>query len=128
MEKSIEDSKNRFPKVDLGNFGEEHACHFLKKKGFKIVHRNFRTKYGEIDIVARSGKIMIFVEVKTRSSIDFARPEEAVGFRKRGNLRTAARSYLQEHPVRGCEYRFDVLSVTVNDSLHAQLEWIQNAF
>lgn len=115
-------------KFDSAGFGEEHACRFLKKKGLKILHRNFKAKGGEIDIVARSGRLVIFVEVKTRTNTDYAKPEEAVGFRKRGNLKSAARNYIQEHPSRDCEFRFDVISVTITDSLKPNVEWIQNAF
>lgn len=118
----------RLPRINIGEFGEAEACHFLKKKGFKILERNFRCPGGEIDIVARSGNLVLFVEVKARTSIEYARPEEGVGFRKRQNLKKAARYYVHEHPAGECEYRFDVISVIVTDSLKAELEWIQNAF
>jgi putative endonuclease len=128
MEKNIKELNLRFPRLNIGELGEEEACRFLKKKGFKILKRNFNCPGGEIDIVARSGNLIVFVEVKARTSIEYARPEEAVGFRKRQNLKKAARYYVHDHPVRQCEYRFDVISVIVTDSLKAELEWIQNAF
>jgi putative endonuclease len=114
--------------TNLGNVGEEQACAFLKKKGCKILEKNFRAGHGEIDIIARLGKIVLFVEVKTRVSADFAQPWESVGYRKRKNLRTAAKFYVQQKPRAGEEYRFDVLSITMKDGSSAEIEWIQNAF
>jgi putative endonuclease len=115
-------------KFDSAVFGEEAACRFLKKQGLKILHRNFKTKGGEIDIVARLGQVVIFVEVKTRTNTNYAKPEDAVGFRKRESLKSAARNYIQENPFRDCEFRFDVISVTMTDSLKPNIDWIQNAF
>jgi putative endonuclease len=115
--------------VSLGPLGEKHACDFLKKNGCKILERNFRAGHGEIDIIARLGKIVLFVEVKTRASNDFAQPWESVGFRKRKYLKTAAKLYVQQQPPqRNQEYRFDVLSITMKDTSSAEIEWIQNAF
>ena len=115
-------------KQDVGLFGEELAVQFLKENGCKILDRNYRTRWGEIDVVARYENIIIFVEVKTRSTVDFARPWEAVGYRKRKHLKTAARIYIQEHPNFGCEFRFDVLSITLKESCEPDIEWIQQAF
>jgi len=114
--------------LNLGDFGEEEACKFLKKKGCKILTRNYRTPGGEIDIIARSGNVILFVEVKTRVSDRFAQPWEAVGFRKRKNIRAAAKQYIREIDARNLEFRIDVISVLLNDALKAQFEWIQQAF
>jgi putative endonuclease len=114
--------------MNLGSTGEEQACAFLKKKGCKILEKNFRAGHAEIDIIARMGKIVLFVEVKTRTSAEFAQPWEAVGYRKRKHLKTAAKLYVQQQPGTGEEYRFDVLSVTIKDGSSAEIEWIQNAF
>lgn len=114
--------------LDLFRFGEEEACRFLKKNGCKIVDRNYRVRTGEIDIVARRGNTLLFVEVKTRLTAAFAQPYEAVGFRKRKSLKAAAKVYVQERNVRDVEFRFDVISITLNDGLQAELEWMQGAF
>lgn len=114
--------------MDLFRFGEEEACRFLRKNGCKIVDRNYRVRTGEIDIVARCKNTMLFVEVKTRMSSAFAQPYEAVGFRKRKSLKAAAKFYVQERNVRDLEFRFDVISITLNDALQAQFEWMQGAF
>jgi putative endonuclease len=98
------------------------------KNGCKILERNYRTPRGEIDIIARLGKIVLFVEVKTRVSAAYALPWEAVGFRKRKNLKLAAKSYIQQYWNVNDEYRFDVLSIIMKEDSGPQIEWIQNAF
>lgn len=120
--------KNIINGTNLGTFGEDEACRFLGKNGCKIVDRNYRVRGGEIDVVARHGKTVLFVEVKTRTSSKFAEPWENVGYRKRKNLKTAARIYIEEHPLHGCDFRFDVISIVVDDALKAEIEWIQAAF
>ncbi len=99
----------------LGEWGEELAAHYLKKKGYKILDRNVRSRYGEIDIIAedadRGSEVTIFIEVKTRSSTRFGRPEQAVDRRKREHLTSAAAAYLQEHPQRGDHWQVDVIAV-----------------
>ena len=114
--------------MNLGDCGEDHACDFLKNQGCKILERNFRASRGEIDIIARLGKIVLFIEVKTRTSSDFAQPWEAVGFRKRKNLKLAAKTYVAEQAFLAEEYRFDVLSIILKDGFSPEIEWIQNAF
>lgn len=112
----------------LGTFGEEEACRFLRSKGCKILTRNYRARGGEIDIIARHGKCILFVEVKTRASADFAQPWEAVGYKKRQNLKTAAKLYVEENPPDGLEFRFDVISIVIDEGMKAEIEWIQAAF
>ncbi len=112
----------------LGESGEKEACAFLKKNGCKILETNFRAGHGEIDIIARLGKIVLFVEVKTRASNIFAEPWESVGYRKRKSLKTAAKLYVQQQTQWEEEYRFDVLSITMKEGSSAEIEWIQNAF
>lgn len=114
--------------LDLWHFGEESACRFLRKKGCKIIGRNYRTPHGEIDIIARQEQITIFVEVRTRSSNRFAEPWETVGHRKQKHLRKAGKIYIQEKAIFDSEFRFDVISITLTDSVKPQIEWIQNAF
>lgn len=98
----------------LGNRGEELAVKYLKKRGFKILERNFRTPLGEIDIIAEDRQILVFVEVKTRSDDSFGHPFEAVDNRKRERMKRIALLYLKdsgmERPV-----RFDVVSVELRD-------------
>jgi putative endonuclease len=114
--------------IDLYKWGEEEAGKFLCKQGFKILQRNYSMRAGEVDIIAQSGKIVIFVEVKTRSSSAYAAPWESVGYRKRERLRRAAKQYIAEHTFRGYEFRFDVISITLSDSMKPEIEWLQQAF
>lgn len=120
--------ENLITGTNLGALGEDEACRFLRKKGFKILDRNYRAGSCEIDVVARDGKLILFVEVKTRSSRDFASPWENVGYRKQKNLKSAAKIYIQDHSSSGFTYRFDVISIVMDDALKAEIEWIQQAF
>jgi len=95
----------------LGRRGEEAAARHLASRGLRILERGFRCRAGEIDIVARDGETLVFVEVKSRSSLACGRPAEAVDLRKRRRLLSAASWYLLSHggPDRPC--RFDVVEV-----------------
>lgn len=110
----------------LGGRGEDMAVRFLKKKGYRILERNFRCPAGEIDIIARDGGTLVFVEVKTRTDSLFGHPIEAVHSRKRRKMREAALHYLsgrkEEEPA-----RFDVVSITMKTG-GKEIEHIQDAF
>ena len=95
----------------LGRWGEGLAVDYLQAKGYEIVARNFRTKLGEIDLVALEGKSLIFVEVKTRSSDEFGFPEEAVTRRKQQTLVNCAQAFLMKHPEWGDDWRIDVIAI-----------------
>ncbi|PLV59008.1 YraN family protein [Thermotoga sp. KOL6] len=100
---------------------EDTACDFLKKKGYKILARNFRTRYGEIDIVARDGKEIVFVEVKSGSGkVD---PLERIDRRKIGNLEKSARIYMIQNGVRG-PVRVDFIRVTPKGIDHLKDIWL----
>jgi putative endonuclease len=111
----------------LGSEGEDLAVRFLQKKGYRIVARNYKTPVGEIDIIARDGDTIVFVEVKTRTDISFGYPFEAVNKRKRQKLKNLALLYLKrqgkESPV-----RFDVLSIFCMDNGKKDIEHIKDAF
>ena len=95
---------------DTGREGENLAASFLLQKGYEIVDRNWRYGPKEIDIVARDGDTMVFVEVKTRSTLAFELPQEAVTKKKMKNLVEAADAYLIQHNI-GLESRFDIVGV-----------------
>jgi putative endonuclease len=111
----------------LGSEGEDLAVRFLQKKGYRIVARNYKTPVGEIDIIARDGDTIVFIEVKTRTDISFGYPFEAVNKRKRQKLKNLALLYLKrqgkESPV-----RFDVLSIFCMDNGKKDIEHIKDAF
>lgn len=95
-----------------GAAAEERACRHLEAAGATIVERNFRTKGGEIDIVAREGDVLVFVEVRSREVPDFGTPEESVTPAKRRRIVAAARRYLSDVPASSWrEARFDVIAI-----------------
>ncbi|GBD96573.1 MAG TPA: YraN family protein [Nitrospirae bacterium] len=94
----------------LGQKGEELAVKYLRKKGYKIIKQNFKTRIGEIDIIANDGGTLVFVEVKTRESIAYGMPFEAVNSYKRRKIANVALLYLKKiKEVPPC--RFDVVSL-----------------
>jgi len=111
----------------LGTKGEDLAVTFLKKKGYKIIARNYKTFIGEIDIIAKDGNITVFIEVKTRTNDSFGYPFVAVNTKKKKKLKNLALLYLknkgQESPV-----RFDVFSIFYMDNGKKVIEHIKDAF
>ena len=93
----------------LGAFGEERAARYLRWHGYRILERNFRCRMGEIDIIARKGKILAFVEVKLRRDDRFAEAREFVTAAKQRRILAAAQLYLSAHPDEDLQPRFDVL-------------------
>jgi putative endonuclease len=98
---------------ELGRRGEDLAESVFRRLGFDIVQRNYRCKHGEIDLVARRGRVLVFCEVKTRRTDMWGTPAEAVGLRKQSRLRRLAAMWLAEHAVGRVQVRFDVVSVIV---------------
>ena len=108
--------------------GEALAVTYLKKKGYKIIERNYRCQWGEIDLIARDGKTLIFVEIKSRSSSGFGLPQDAVDRFKQEKLIQAARAYMAEHHVQETiPARFDVVAVQLTPS-GPEMELIKDAF
>jgi putative endonuclease len=95
----------------LGIWGENAAAGYLEQLGYQILERNFRTPYGEIDIVCRQAEVIVFVEVKTRSSTTYGLPEESVTRRKQARMVACAQAYLQAHPGLDGDWRLDVVAV-----------------
>lgn len=98
-------------RLALGRWGEEQAARYLRRRGMKILARNVRTPVGEIDLIARQGKTLVFAEVKTRRSDAFGSPQEAVGALKQRQILRAAQWYLGEGKGKGLQPRFDVVAV-----------------
>lgn len=111
----------------LGRRGEDLACEELTRLGYAIVDRRFRTRCGELDIVARDGGVLVFVEVKARSGSSFGSPFEAVTWQKRQRLSAMAESYLFLKRLSGVACRFDVVSVLEHRSGHT-VELVRGAF
>lgn len=116
-------------KVEFGRQGEELAAQTLKENGYRILERNLRTRFGEIDLVARDGNILCFVEIRAKKSLRFGWPEESVGRLKQARLVRLAQWYLQRYRVSGMPIRFDVVSILFGpDGAPARTRLIQGAF
>ena len=99
--------------IQKGKLGEDLACEFLLKKGYRIVERNWRySRFGEIDIIIANKNSLVFVEVKARTGIDFGHPVEAVNNSKMKKIRTLAEIYLAQNPNLNFEnIRFDIVGI-----------------
>ncbi len=111
---------------DVGREGEALAANFLQQKGYEIVDRNWRYGPKEIDIVARDGDTMVFVEVKTRSTLAFELPQEAVTKKKMKNLVEAADAYMIQNNI-DLEGRFDIVAV-LNGNPPKVIEHLEGAW
>jgi putative endonuclease len=100
-----------FARQRFGLAGEDLACAALEARGYTVLTRRYRTKHGEIDIVARHGDYLVFVEVKARQGCEFGDASEAVTLRKQQTLAWMATDYLARHGLREVPCRFDVVTV-----------------
>lgn len=107
----------------FGNIGENVAVKFLKDKKYEILEQNYKNKIGEIDIIVKEKNIIIFIEVKSRESIKFGMPREAVTSYKQNKIRTVALSYLKQKRMLDYQCRFDVI-----EYLNGQITHIENCF
>ena len=98
----------------IAKLGEDLATNYLKDKGYKIIERNFRKSYGEIDIIAVHKNVLVFIEVKTRTSNKFGTPFEAITFSKLRILTKTATFYKQIHPKMPTALRLDAISVLLD--------------
>ncbi len=113
---------NRF----FGERGERAAARYLKREGMRILVRSYRIPSGEIDLIARQGDLLVFVEVKTRKQ---GAPAEAVGPLKQKRLTSAAMHFLKRHGLLECRWRFDIVAVVWADvGRDPRIEHIPNAF
>ena len=115
-------------RLALGKQGEDLACRELRRRGYAILARRYRTRFGEIDIIARDGDTLVFVEVKTRRHAGFGGPVAAVNFTKQRRLVNMARSYLMgvDPPEPPC--RFDVVGVTMAAGHRPVVDVVVDAF
>jgi putative endonuclease len=114
-------------RFNKGQTGENTAADFLTGNGMKILDRNFRCPPGEIDIIAKDGQAIVFVEVRTRQAKGFRTPEESITFRKRTRLIRAAQWYLKQRKLYNLSARFDVVTIRWNGE-NPEINWIVNAF
>ncbi len=112
----------------LGASGEELAARRMKKLGFAVVDRNWRCHAGEIDLVARKGPLLVFVEVKTRKSDRFGPPQNAVTARKKAKIEQLAGIYVKTKKLEDLKVRFDVIAIRWNEGGGSDMEHIEAAF
>jgi putative endonuclease len=113
---------------DVGARGEKLAVDHLKRRGYKIIQRNFRCREGEIDIIAQKGECLVFVEVRTKKNIAFGTPEESVTLSKREKLISLANAYLQAYDKPPLSWRIDVVAVELTpENRVSRLNHIENA-
>jgi putative endonuclease len=113
----------------LGNRGERLAARYLRRQGFKILSRQYSNRLGEIDLIARDGDCLVFVEVKTRRSKEAGDPVEAVTFAKQKQLTKLALIYLKRHNLLEQASRFDIVAILWPDgSNDPQVTHYRNAF
>ncbi|MDD3268292.1 MAG: YraN family protein [Syntrophomonadaceae bacterium] len=112
---------------ELGQWGEETAARYLLSKGYKILERNYFTRYGEVDIICERDHKLVFVEVKTRRSSKFGFPEEAITNRKKEHIRKAALLYMEAAKRAYREISFDVVSILL-EAGEEKINHIKQAF
>lgn len=112
---------------ETGIKGEQIAQNFLQKKGYNILYTNWRTGQKEVDIIATTENLLVFIEVKTRANFNFGYPEEAVTLKKQAYLKDAADTFLLDHQ----EYeaiRFDIISILLEKGEAKEIKHIEDAF
>ena len=114
-------------KQNLGKWGENRAVNYLVNHGYIILDQNVRTGYGEIDIVASNGEMVVFIEVKTRKSMTYGPPEVSVDERKILKLIQSARAYMQQHPDLDNNWQIDVISIQKYSPGHEEITHFRNA-
>ena len=114
----------------MGAWGEALAAEYLRKKRYQIMEANFRTRIGEIDLIASNRQYLVFVEVKLRKNADFAMAREFVDYRKQGKIRSTAQLYLDYHPTR-LQPRFDVIEIYAPEGMETKspvINHLEDAF
>jgi len=114
-------------RITLGRLGEDLARERLKDLGYRILKSNYRCSLGEIDLIARDGDVLVFVEIKTRRGEYLGQVKEAVNRRKQGQLSKVALAYMKSNNLWGSKARFDVVAIGFIDG-KKEIEIVKNAF
>ena len=116
-------------KKSIGDIGESYAEKYLKRKRYKILERNFKNKLGEIDIICSKDNSLCFVEVKSRSNLNFGSPVDAVNYHKQKRIINGAKYYIMKKKISRMNIRFDVIEVFMSkEHKPVSLNHIENAF
>ncbi len=113
--------------IELGRSSEDLAVDYLRENGYRIIKRNYKTKLGEIDIIAKDKDVLCFIEVKSRKTERFGSPREAVSNLKQRKISRVALAYLKENNLLDSKARFDVVAIIYPDN-KPQFELIKDAF
>ena len=114
-------------RISLGKVGEDLARERLKDCGYRILTTNYRCPFGEIDVIARDGDVLVFVEIKTRKNKSLGLVKETVNIRKQRQISKVALAYMKSHNLWGSKARFDMVAVGLLDG-KKEIEIIKNAF
>ena len=111
--------------IEKGKLGEEIALKYIISKGGKVIERNYRTKIGEVDLIVRLNGELVFVEVKSRSNINYGYPSESVDYKKKRKITNVAKYYILDNSLENLSIRFDVIEIYLNEK---KINHIANAF
>lgn len=113
----------------IGLIGEQYATEFLESREYLILERNFRTKLGEIDIIARKAEYLVIIEVKSRKTLQYGFPCEAVNYAKQNKIKQVTNLYLSWNNMSNDLVRFDIIEVLLDHKCNPiSIELIENAF
>lgn len=115
-------------KLIFGKRGEDIATSFLEKNKYKIIAKNYKTRIGEVDVIARDREVFCFVEVRTRSSDSFCSPEETIDAKKKAQISKAALSFIRAHQLEDRPARFDIVTILFREDGGFKVNHIKNAF
>lgn len=117
-------------RLQFGKEGEKAAVKFLKKRGYRIIEKNYSNKSGEIDIIAEQDQVLVFVEVKSRADAEYGEPLEAVTPHKQRKIGQVAKGFLVQHRIENRDCRFDVVGIKGNPNEPElwEIELVQDAF
>jgi putative endonuclease len=111
----------------IGKWGENVASEYLSNRGWTMIARNLRTPYGELDLIARKGDVLVFFEVKTRTNQAYGLPEQAVTRAKAVHLLESSQFFLQQHPEMEGDWRVDVIAIQGKpDAPGTRIVWFEN--
>ena len=119
-----------YERLHFGKEGVKAAVKFLKKRGYRIIDKNYRNKAGEIDIVAEHGQVLVFVEVKSRAGAELGEPLEAITPHKQRKIGQVARGFMTQHKIENRDCRFDVVGIKgdPDEPKQWEIELVQDAF
>lgn len=111
--------------IEKGKLGEEIASKYIISKGGKVIERNYRTRVGEVDLIAKLNGELVFVEVKSRSNINYGYPSESVNYKKKRKITNVAKYYILDNSLENLSIRFDVIEIYLKEK---KINHIVNAF